>query len=326
MMISDQQDPRALVDPDLLPFLDLLPPGDVTAETLAWRRSRVRDLVALQERSQDELAVSVTERHVPGSEGAPDVRVLLVRPETGGTGRGALLHCHGGGMVMGIPELGLPVLRQMADALDIVVVSVDYRLAPEAPFPAAIEDCYAALVWLNANAESLGIDPARIGVTGESAGGNLAAAVSLMARDRKGPPLLFQNLIYPMLDERPDATDNPLVGVFCWTRASNIFAWQAYLGPESISGSVSSYAAPARAQDLSDLPPTWLCVGTLDLFLDENLRFVRDLAAAGVPVELVVYPGAFHAFDVAPHAPVAIRARHDRMEALRRAFTMRDQT
>ncbi|CAI9119855.1 alpha/beta hydrolase [Brytella acorum] len=324
MKISDQGDPRALVDPALLPFLDLLPAGDVTAETLAWRRSRMRDLVALQERTQDGLAVSVTESHVPGSEGAADVRVLVVAPKTGGAGRGAMLHCHGGGMVMGMPELSLPVLRQMADTLDIVIVSVDYRLAPEAPFPAPIEDCYAALVWLHANAESLGVDPTRIGVTGESAGGNLAAAVSLMARDRKGPPLLFQNLIYPMLDERPDATDNPLVGAFCWTRASNAFAWQAYLGSKT-DGPVSPYAAPARAQDLSGLPPTWLCVGALDLFLDEDLRFVRDLAAAVVPVELVVYPGAFHAFDVAPHAPVAIRARSDRMEALRRAFSVSDQ-
>jgi triacylglycerol lipase len=209
--------------------------------------------------------------------------------------------------------------RPLAEALGCVIVSVDYRLAPETAFPGAIEDCYAGLTWTVAHAAELNIDTARLGVMGESAGGGLAAALALLARDRGEIALAFQVLTYPMLDDRTcTRAPHPYAGEFLWTPRNNRYGWRALLGEEPGGPKVSPYAAPARADDLSGLPPTFLMTGALDLFVDENIDYARRLVAAGVPTEFHVYPGAFHAFDAWPGAQVAEQARRDRLEALER--------
>ena len=209
--------------------------------------------------------------------------------------------------------------RPLAEELSCVIVSVDYRLAPETVFPGAIEDCYAGLAWTFAHAVDLNIDPARIGVMGESAGGGLAAALALLARDRGEYALAFQLLTYPMIDDRTCVRDaNPVTGEFVWIPQSNRFGWTSLLGQEPGGEGVSSYAAAARATDLAGLPPTWMMTGALDLFLDEDIDYAQRLIAAGVPTEFHIYPGAFHGFDIWPDAKVSAQARRDRVDALRR--------
>ena len=317
---------RHLVDPDLLPLLDmmdeLIQPGGITAQTLAAAREQREALVAATPTPEASTA-RLEQRTVPGSsydELSPDVPVLVYHPrEPSGA---ALLHVHGGGYVIGSAAMGDVANRAIADELGAVVVSVDYRLAPETPHPGPVEDCYAALVWLHDNAEDLGVDPARIGVKGESAGGGLAAALCLLARDRGGPGLAFAHLIYPMLDDRTVTTDDPhpYTGEFVWTPTSNRFGWESLIGGPAGAPEVSAYAAPARADDLAGLPPTYLMTGSLDLFLDEDLEWVRRLARAGVPTELHVLPGAFHGFQGAVHAEVVQQANRDSTAALEHAM------
>jgi acetyl esterase/lipase len=202
-----------------------------------------------------------------------------------------------------------------------VVASVDYRLAPETPHPGPIEDCYAALVWLRENAASMGADPKRIAIAGESAGGGLAAALALLTRDRAEIQLVHQHLIYPMLDDRTGpGTANPYAGEFIHTARSNCFAWSAHLGQPAGSPGVSAYAAAARAEVLTDLPSTYIAVGALDLFAEENLEYARRLMRAGVPTELHLYPGAYHGFELAADAKVTHRAHDNSTQALRRAL------
>ena len=212
--------------------------------------------------------------------------------------------------------------RGLTHNLQCVIVSADYRLAPETSFPGNVEDAYAALAWAATKGAGHGIDPACIGVMGESAGGGLAAALALLARDRGEHRLAFQHLIYPMLDDRTCvlADPHPYAGEFIWTTASNHFGWKALLGQEPGAPDISPYAAPARAEDLAGLPPTYIGTAALDLFVEENLDYARRLLRAGVPLELHVYPGAFHAFNIVPGAKVAAAARRDSLEALRRSL------
>ena len=212
--------------------------------------------------------------------------------------------------------------RPLAARLGCCIASVDYRLAPETRFPGAIEDCYAALSWLVFNARELGIDPARIGVMGESAGGGLAAALSLLVRDRGEHRLAFQHLIYPMIDDRTgvSATLNPYAGEFVWTAQANRFGWTCLLGAEPGVDGISPYAAAARAENFADLPPAFIATGALDLFVDENLSYAQRLLRSGVPVEMHVYPGAFHGFQWAAGAEVTQIARRDSFGALARAM------
>ena len=312
---------RHLVDSDLLPLLDLLPDyHGICAETLPALRAQIEELARLQVESTDMSSVAMSE-HVVAPENHPPVRVVIYRPFEAHDAAPALLHVHGGGMVMGRPEMRHASLVAMTRTLGCIVASVHYRLAPDVPFPGAVEDCYAALNWLHENAGTLGADPSRIAIAGESAGGGIAAGVAVMARDRGGPRLIGQMLSYPMLDDRTTTEAKPHAGQFVWGESSNRFSWRALLGDEVGKESVSPYAAPARASDLANLPPAYLAIGALDLFLDENLEFARRLIRAGVPTELHVYPGAFHAFDAAPDAAVARAFKRDWFAALGKIFS-----
>jgi len=274
-------------------------------------------------------AVTMTERFIPGPEGAPDVRVLHYDPPRGAKNRPAVLEIHGGGYVLGTADMSDMANRAMAAQLGCVVVSVDYRLAPETPWPGSLEDNYAALKWLAGNAVELGIDPARIAVVGGSAGGGHAAALALHARnqakvDKNAPSICFQLIDYPMLDDRTcvDPEPHPFAGEFVWTPEHNLFGWRALLGGEPGGDDVHETAAPARASDLSGLPPAFISIGSLDLFLDETLEYTRRLSRAGVPVELHVIPGAYHGFGIAADAPQSKQAVDLRMQALARAFEL----
>jgi acetyl esterase/lipase len=230
----------------------------------------------------------------------------------------AVYYIHGGGMILGSLDLYDPLIKEYVSASGIPVLAVEYRLAPEHPHPTPMQDCYAGLVWLAEHAPELGVDPARIAIMGDSAGGGLAAATALLARDRGGPALARQILVYPMLDDRTTSPDPALVPFLTWTYDDNVTGWSALLGERAGGDDVPAFAAPARASDVSGLPPTYLDVGELDIFRDEDIEYARRLAASGTPVELHVHPGVPHAFEAfAPDADVSHRARADRIRILK---------
>ena len=269
-------------------------------------------------------ALTLQERAVPGPEGAPDVPLLILRPSGATTPVAAVYYIHGGGMIIGSPRsVGADPLLDCATELGLAVISVDYRLAPENPHPAPVEDCYAGLVWLSEHAAELGIDPARIVVGGASAGGGLAAAVALLARDRKGPALIGQMLVYPMLDDRNDsASGRQMDGLGVWDRDANDVGWTALLGDARGGPDVSPYAAPARATDLSGLPPAFITVGSAETFRDEDVAYAMRLWAAGGQAELHVWPGAFHGSDtMAPGAALSRDSAAARLAWLRRLLS-----
>jgi acetyl esterase/lipase len=310
-----------LVDPELLPLALGFPPVTYSMANLPAIRQQFEMLLAMMPPVPDN-GVRVYQHQAPGPVGAPPVRVVLYMPPGAARLRPALLHLHGGGYVLGQPESSDAKLKSLAAELDIVIASVDYRLPPEAPHPAPVEDAYAALCWLYMQAAELGVDRGRIAVGGESAGGGLAAALALVARDRAEVPVCFQWLIYPMLDDRTCVQEdsNLCTGEFIWTREANIFGWSALLGGAPGGDAISAYAAPARADSVVNLPPAFIAVGALDLFLDEDVAFASHLLRAGVPVELHVYPGAFHGFDMVVQADVSRRFERDSRAALRRAL------
>ena len=313
---------RHLVDPGLLPLLDQIPRIQLSREILPMLRQGFGGRLGLVEDESVRDAIYTETRAVPGRSGDPDVAIVLHRPKKQIGPTGAILHIHGGGYVTGDAASMAPAHRAMAAMLGCVIVSVDYRLAPETSAPGSVEDCYASLAWLMAEAEALGVDRERVGVMGESAGGGLAAALALLVRDRGEHRLAFQHLIYPMLDDRTCTTDDPNehAGEFVWTPASNRFGWECLLGAEPGGPDVSPYAAAARASDVSGLPPTYIAVGALDLFVDEDIEFARRLVRAGVPTELHVYPGAFHGFHFDPAAAVTLKANADTLASLTAAL------
>jgi acetyl esterase/lipase len=315
-------DSMHLIDLEIKPIIDLLPAFELNAETLPALRSSILELVAANAGKQNPDVI-VEEKFVPGPPDAPPVRVVIYRPAHSKGDLPALFHVHGGGFVAGVPESVVPGHDVMVAELGCVIVSVDYRLAPETPHPGPVEDCYAALSWLYDHAAELGVDRNRIGIGGESAGGGMAAALALLVRDRGEMTLRFQHLVSPMLDDRTCTAPaaNPYAGEFTWTREKNCFGWTSLLGHSPGGDDVSYYAAPARAESLADLPPTFINVGALDLFVDEIIEYARRLLHAGVPVELHIYPGAIHAFEMASEARVTAASNRDRYNALRRAFT-----
>ncbi|WP_026405254.1 alpha/beta hydrolase [Actinomadura rifamycini] len=265
-------------------------------------------------------AFTVEERPVPGPAGAPDIGLLICRPAPAPEPVPVLYHTHGGGMVTGDNRMGLPEMLDLAADVGAAVVSVEYRLAPGAPHPGPVEDCYAGLLWTVGHAAELGADPARVIVGGASAGGGLAAALALMARDRGGPALLGQLLMCPMLDDRNDTPSAvQMAGLGVWDRASNLAGWTALLGDARGTDVVSPYAAPARAADLSGLPPAFIDVGSAETFRDEDVAYATRIWQAGGRAELHVWAGGFHGFDMmAPQAAVSRDARAARLRWLRR--------
>ncbi|TYK44080.1 alpha/beta hydrolase [Actinomadura decatromicini] len=257
----------------------------------------------------------------------PDgLRLRIYRPADRPEPLPGLCWFHGGGMIVGTPEGDEAMMLRIAAEAGLAVVSVDYRLAPEHPHPAPVTDCHAGLLWTAEHGAALGIDTDRLAVGGSSAGGGLAAATALLVRDRGGPDLALQVLLYPMLDDRcasPSSlefTDTPV-----WNLAASRFGWSALLGGSAGSGGVSRYAAPARAADLSGLPPTYLTVGEIEPFRDECLAFGHRLVQAGVPTEFHLYRGAFHRFDVlAPDAAVSRRAQAELVQVLSRALQAKE--
>jgi len=251
----------------------------------------------------------IVERQVPGVAAQPSVPIYIVnagRPDA--APRGVILFIHGGGFIGGDARESLRQLAGLAGRLGCAIVSVQYRIAPGTRFPGALEDNYAALKWVHANAASLGIDPARIVVMGESAGGGHAAMLTIAARDRGEVPIRFQALIYPMLDDRTGSTRPvaPTIGTLVWRPADNRKGWSALLGQPAGARKVPPGSVPARVADLSRLPPTFIGVGSIDLFAEEDIAFAGRLVAAAVPTELVVLPGAFHGFQLfAPQASVS---------------------
>ncbi|MBH5319657.1 alpha/beta hydrolase [Paenibacillus sp. GSMTC-2017] len=266
--------------------------------------------------------VSTTSRMIQGAGG--EMLIKLYEPALRTSDKlPAMLWIHGGGYVMGHPNMDDALCERFVQEAKCVVVSVDYRLAPEHPYPAAINDCYAALTWMANEADSLGIDVNRLAIAGASGGGGLTAALALMARDKGGPALIFQMPLYPMIDNRNDtASSHEITAVNAtWNRANNVHAWGMYLGEHYGDNEVSPYAVPAKAESLAGLPPTYTCIGQLDLFRDETIDYVTRLAQAGVDVEFHLYPGGFHSFEmIVPLAEVSKRASKSYVEAMARAL------
>lgn len=266
--------------------------------------------------------VLTNDEQAPGPNGDPAVHVRIYRPAHARSPLPALLWIHGGGMVMGTVDEDDPFCKPLAKDVNCTIVSVEYRLAPEHPYPEPLEDCYAALRWLALNAVDVGVNPTRIAVGGASAGGGLAAALALLARDRHEVRIVFQLLIYPMLDDRNvTPSSRAITHPSVWNREANIAAWRAYLGGDIGTDGVAPYAAPARATELSGLPPTYIAVGELDLLLDEDIDYAQRLMQAGVATELHVYPGAFHGSDFfVADSELSQRWAADRNGALTRAL------
>ncbi|CAM5680172.1 alpha/beta hydrolase [Streptomyces griseorubiginosus] len=260
---------------------------------------------------------------VPGPPGAPDISLLVLKPVGSTAGAPVFYYMHGGGMIIGDHRTGVAGVLDWAVDTGAVVVSVNYRLAPEHPDPAPVEDCYAGLLWIHEHAAEIGGDPERIVVAGASAGGGLAAGVTLLARDRGGPPLLGQVLMCPMLDDRfLTPSSRELEGEGVWDATSNATGWNALLGERRGGDQVSIYAAPARATDLAGLPSAFVDVGSVETFRDEDIDYAARLLQAGVQCELHVWPGGFHGFDgMAPLAALSQTASATRTAWVRRLLT-----
>jgi acetyl esterase/lipase len=280
----------------------------------------IRGLMSLMPAPKLPADLSIENIFIPTRDDRTRIRLRLYKPKTMTAPTPVLLWLHGGGYIMGKPELDDLVCTQYVRELGITVVSVDYRFAPKHPFPVGLEDAYSVLQWLAPQSQLLGIDPKRIAIGGESAGGGLAAALVQLAVDRREIKPVFQLLVYPMLDDRTvlrteiDDSSSP-----AWSQKSNRFGWESYLGRECGEETLPEYAVPARRGDLSGLPPAWIGVGTLDVFQDEDAAYARRLQEGGVACELIIVPGAFHGFDVFDAKLVVVREfRRSQISALKR--------
>ncbi|WP_018567291.1 alpha/beta hydrolase [Streptomyces sp. PsTaAH-124] len=312
-------------DPELAAWVSLLSEADFSE--IARVRQVEAQLTGLAPRERA-AAVDIRDLTVPATEEGPGVGVRIYSPAGRRGGLPGLLYMHGGGFAIGSVDTFHVETSHIAAEVGAVVASVEYRLAPEHPFPAALDDCYAVLKWMVANSDALGVDPERIGVAGESAGAGLAAGLALYARDRGGPALVMQYLGTPVVDDRLDTlsmrafTDTP-----GWNRYNAELSWDYYLGGRGLRGGddISPYAAPARAEDLSGLPPAYVTACEFDPLRDEDLGYARRLISAGVPAEVHHFPGTFHgSAQLAPHAGVSRRMIAELLDALRRGLRAAD--
>jgi acetyl esterase len=316
-----------MIDPELAAIVDVLPKMDL-ADPVAARQAFEAMLAGITFDIPGIETLDIEDRMVPGHEDDPDVSVRVYRPKglEAGTRAPGIVMIHGGGFVIGSVEVEHAGAAQLAISTGAVVVSVDYRLAPEHPYPAGLHDCYAALTYLHDEADALGVDPARVALAGTSAGGGLAAATALLARDRGGPALCFQLLHIPELDDRLQTgsmrafVDSPM-----WNRPLAVQSWQAYLGPLYGTADVPPYAAPARAADLSGLPPAYISTAENDPLRDEGITYAQRLLQAGVSVELHQFPGTFHGSMVVTAAAVSRRAHREATVVLRQALGLQDE-
>jgi acetyl esterase/lipase len=296
-----------------------MPPA-LTPEMIPARRAGSALARLTDEELRRDDRIDVEERSAPGRDGDPDISLLICRPTAATRTPGCVYFIHGGGMILGSNRGGLVDALDWAEEFGLVVVSVEYRVAPETPHPGPVDDCYAGLAWTAGHAAELGFDPGRTIVAGPSAGGGLAAAVALMARDRGGPVLLGQMLLSPMLDDRNDTVSaRQMTGRGVWDRTANETGWTALLGDARGGPDVSPYAAPARATDLSNLPPTFIDAGTAETYRDEDVAYATRIWQAGGRAELHVWPGGFHGFDVlVPTAAMSRDAKAARIRWLHR--------
>jgi acetyl esterase/lipase len=288
----------------------------------AARAASVQMIAAMKAQMPDIPGVITEDRTIPGPKGAPDLTVRIYRPERLSGLAPALLWIHGGGYMLGSIEQEDFMAKQFAVGGECVTVSVEYRLAPENPYPAPLEDCYAALKWLAGQAKRLGVDRSRIAIGGASAGGGLASGLALLTRDRAEVAIMFQLLVYPMINDCNVAPASAsLPDTLFWTREANRIGWRCYLGCEPGGEGISCYASASRATNLEGLPPTYIAVGDLDLFAQEDIDYAGRLIEAGAPTELHVYPGGCHAFDMmVPGANISRKFSADIHQALKRAL------
>ena len=319
-------DPMDLVDPELKPILKA---WLEQSPRLVWSEMTLRDI---RRRSASSIRPPLAqpaffERMIPGAEGAPDVPIVVIGVAADTPPRPAVLHIHGGGYITGSVAEGMVPLQLLSATHGCVVVSVDYRLAPETRFPGSLEDNYAALRWLHANAKELGVDRSRLALLGESAGGGHVAALAIAARDRAEVPIAMQVMIYPMLDDRTGSTRAvpPHLGAFVWDAAANRFGWSSLLGVAAGCDSVPHGAVPARVKNLRGLPPAFIGTGSIDLFVEEDIAYAQRLIQAGVPTELFIAPGGYHGFDIiVPEASISKRFKAAWNDALHRGLNTND--
>ena len=300
-------DPATLLDPELRPVVEAMKSRPAMPPLTAEALKQIRTMPMTAFLPKPLADPPVVEKMIPGRAGAPDVKILVMGQKADGKIRPVVLFIHGGGYILGSVWSEIIGAQRLSTDLDCVVVSVEYRLAPETRFPGSLEDNYAALQWIYANADALGVDRGRIALVGGSAGGGHAAVLAIAARDRGEIPICCQILIYPMLDDRTGSTrmPPPFIGTYGWSASDNKLGWTSLLGVPAGSKSVPAGAVPARVKDLSRLPPAFIGVGTLDLFVEEDIEYAGRLVLAGVPTKMLVVPGAFHGFDqMAPQSRI----------------------
>jgi acetyl esterase/lipase len=326
---SDPEHELPPLDPECAAVLDEIPEeyfpkSLLDFDDLPASRERFADVMEMMADDEETLETVQTEEiSVPGPEKGEELPLRVHSPIDSTGPHPCVYWIHGGGMVIGSAEEEDAVAHRFVDELDCVVVAPDYRLAPEHPYPTPVDDCYAGLNWISENAAELDVDDSRIAIAGPSAGGGLAAGVTLRARDEGGPELCYQMLIYPMIDDRNETVSSKQVtDIGIWDRDMNIAGWDAYLGDRSGSDDIPHYAAPVRATDLSGLPPTFLDVGTHDAFRDETTTYAQRLAASGVQTEYHLWSGGFHGYDIfAPETKLTQTTWETRFNALRQTLT-----
>lgn len=310
-------------DPELKSLLEFLPDTGLGIAEPVKARAGFLDLIAMLNADIDRSGVVIANRQIPGPVDAPDVPVRIYSPEGLDRTVPGVLHIHGGGFVIGDLDSELGSCVALCRTLGVVVVSVDYRLAPETPYPGPLEDCYAALHWVSNNSAQLNIDPQRLAVFGQSAGGGLSAATALLARDRGGPPICFQYLGIPELDDRlQTASMQRFVDTPMWNRPNAELSWDFYLGDQYQRGAahVPYHAAPARTEDLAGLPPAYISTMEFDPLRDEGVAYALRLMQAGVPTELHSFPGTFHGSSLFSTAQISRRESAEMFAVLRRAL------